>query len=242
MNAQTTKHFVDETGDAAGRLTKEEIRVQIEEIGILPAMRVESVEDALFVAKALASAGIPVVEISANAAGAIDAISHLAKHAPKTIVGAGGITSADGACRCLDAGAKFLTSDALVLEVLEFAAKQNVVVLPGAFTPTEIVAAWNAGADIVKVVPCGAAGGASYIRSVKAALPDVPLMAAGGVNQMTAFEFMAAGAMGLGIGRELLPREAVRLRQTARIQELARRFLSAVDNGRIEAAGRRETL
>ena len=121
--------------------------------------------------------------------------------------------------------------------MVELAAKEGIAVLPGAFTPTEIVAAWNAGADFVKVVPCNAAGGAAYIRSLKAALPDVPLIAAGGVTQLTALDLMTAGATALGVGGELIPREAVCLRQAQRIQELGRRFLSFVDNGRIEAAG-----
>jgi 2-keto-3-deoxy-6-phosphogluconate aldolase len=137
----------------------------------------------------------------------------------------------------LGAGAKFLTSDGLVLPVVEFSAKENVVVFPGAFTPTEIIAARNAGSDFVKVVPCDAAGGDTYIRSLRAALPDVPLIAAGGITQLTAFNVISAGATALGVGRDLIPAEAVRLRQAGRIQELARRFLSFVDTGRIQAAG-----
>jgi 2-dehydro-3-deoxyphosphogluconate aldolase/(4S)-4-hydroxy-2-oxoglutarate aldolase len=129
----------------------------------------------------------------------------------------------------------------MVPGLVEFAAKQGIAVLPGAFTPTEIVAAWNAGADFVKVVPCNAAGGASYIRSLKAALPDVLLIAAGGVTQLTALDLVKAGAIALGVGGELIPREALRLRQAQRIQELARRFLAFVDNGRIEAAGRADS-
>jgi 2-dehydro-3-deoxyphosphogluconate aldolase/(4S)-4-hydroxy-2-oxoglutarate aldolase len=118
------------------------------------------------------------------------------------IVGGGGITDLAMARRCADAGAKLLTSDATVPGMVELAAKQGIAALPGAFTPTEIVAAWNPGADFVKVVTCNAAGGAAYIRSLNAALPDVPLIAAGGVTQLTALDLMTAGATALGIGPE----------------------------------------
>ena len=237
---QTMRWDVDDPGfeaSARGTMTKEEIRSRIEEIGVVPAVRVTSEEHALFVAESLAQAGIPIVEIAMNMPGALHVLSHVVKHAPNTIVGGGSITDVATAQQCLGAGAKFLTSDGLVLPVVEFSAKENVVVFPGAFTPTEIIAARNAGSDFVKVVPCDAAGGDTYIRSLKAALPDVPLIAAGGITQLTAFNVVSAGATALGVGRDLIPAEAVRLRQAGRIQELARRFLSFVDSGRIQAAG-----
>jgi 2-dehydro-3-deoxyphosphogluconate aldolase / (4S)-4-hydroxy-2-oxoglutarate aldolase len=221
----------------AGLTTRREIRLRIEQVGVVPCLRGSSAADAIFVANALAAAGIPLLEIAMNMAGAIDVLSHVVKHVPDTIVGAGSITEMITAQRCLTAGARFLTSDALMLPVVEFAAKENVVVLPGAFTPTEIVAASQAGADFVKVVPCDAAGGDSYIRSVKAALPDVSVIAAGGVTQLTALRLIAAGATGISVGSELIPAQAVRLRHARRIQELAKRFLSFVNNGRIGAPG-----
>lgn len=229
--------YRDSEASTVGTMAKEEIRCRIEEIGVVPAVRVTSAEDALFVAQALAQAGVPILEIAMNMPGAIKVLSHVVKHAPKTIVGAGSITNVVAAQQCLSVGAKFLTSDGLVLPVVEFSAKENVVVFPGAFTPTEIISARNAGSDFVKVVPCDAAGGDSYIRSLKAALPDIPLIAAGGVTQLTAFNLVSAGATALGVGRDLIPAEALRLRQAGRIQELARRFLNFVDSGRIQAAG-----
>jgi 2-dehydro-3-deoxyphosphogluconate aldolase / (4S)-4-hydroxy-2-oxoglutarate aldolase len=238
--SQTTRTVLEDTcfeHSAAGVMTKEEIRSRIEEVGVVPCFCSASAADAIFVANALAEAGIPLLEISMNVPGAIDVVSHVVKHVPNTIVGAGSITDMTVAQRCLAAGARFLTSDALIFPVVEFAVKENVVVLPGAFTPTEILAASHAGADFVKVVPCDAAGGDSYIRFVKAALPDVALIAGGGVTQLTAAKMIAAGATGIGVGRELIPAEALRLRQTRRIQELARRFVSSVDSGRIDAAG-----
>jgi 2-dehydro-3-deoxyphosphogluconate aldolase/(4S)-4-hydroxy-2-oxoglutarate aldolase len=237
---QTMRSIVDESGfkpSTVGTMAKREIRSRIEEIGVVPAVRMTSAEDALFVAKALAQAGIPILEIAMNVPGAINVLSHVVKHAPNMIIGGGSITNVPIAQRCLGAGAEFLTSDGLVLPVVEFSTKENVVIFPGAFTPTEIIAARNAGSDFVKVVPCDAAGGDSYIRHLKNALPDVPLIAAGGITQLTALNVVSAGATALGVGRDLIPAEAVHLRQAGRIQELARRFLSFVDRGRIQAAG-----
>jgi 2-dehydro-3-deoxyphosphogluconate aldolase/(4S)-4-hydroxy-2-oxoglutarate aldolase len=213
-------------------IAKEEIRYRIAEIGVIPAVRVASEQDAVFIAEALAEAGIPIVEISAAFPGAFHAISHVAERFPNILVGAGSITSTETARRCLDEGAKFLTTDGLVLDVVELAVKEDVVVFPGALTPTEIIAAWKAGSDFVKVTPCDAVGGHAYIRSLKSAMPQVHLIAAGGVDQRTALTFITAGATALGVGSDLIPAEAVRLRQTHRIQELARRFLSSVYNGR----------
>jgi 2-dehydro-3-deoxyphosphogluconate aldolase/(4S)-4-hydroxy-2-oxoglutarate aldolase len=223
MNLETSK---------AATITKEEIRYRIAEIGIIPAVRVASEQDALFVAEALAEAGIPLIEISAVFPGAFQAIAHLSELLPNIIVGAGSVMSTEVARRCLDEGAKFLTTDGLVLDVVEFAINKGIVVFPGALTPTEIIAAWKAGSDFVKVVPCDAAGGSNYIRSLKSAMPQIHLSAAGGVNQRTALSFITAGATALGVGRDLIPAEAIRLRQSQRIQELARRFLSFVGNAR----------
>jgi 2-dehydro-3-deoxyphosphogluconate aldolase/(4S)-4-hydroxy-2-oxoglutarate aldolase len=134
--------------------------------------------------------------------------------------------------RCLEAGANFLSSDGLDPDTVKFAVKENVVVIPGTLTPTGVIAAWKLEPDFVKVVPCGHIGGDSYIKDLKAMFPAVPMIAAGGVNQRTAFSFIAAGAIALGIGGELIPREAIRRRQPDRIAELARRFLNAVSSAR----------
>jgi len=115
---------------------------------------------------------------------------------------------------------------------VEFAVKNEVAVLPGALTPTEVIMAWKAGADMVKIFPCGHLGGENYIRALKAPLPEVPLIASGGVNQQTALNFILAGAAALGIGGELIPRESVQKRQEDRIHELARRFRKLVKEAR----------
>jgi 2-dehydro-3-deoxyphosphogluconate aldolase/(4S)-4-hydroxy-2-oxoglutarate aldolase len=218
-------------------MSKEEICSCIRDVGVVPALRANSVEDALFVADALAQAGVRLLELAVNAPGAVHILSQVAKRAPSMIVGGGSITTVAMAQQCLDAGARFLTSDGLVLPVVDFAVERDVVVFPGAFTPTEIIAAHNAGSDFVKVVPCDAGGGHAYIRSLKNAMPDVGMIAAGGVTQQSALSIVLAGATALGVGTELIPADAIRLRQANRIQELARRFLHFVDDGRIQAAG-----
>jgi 2-dehydro-3-deoxyphosphogluconate aldolase/(4S)-4-hydroxy-2-oxoglutarate aldolase len=215
--------------DAATQ-TRAEVGALIEKIGVIPVVCLETAADALFVAEALAEAGVPIVEISAKGRGALEAISILARKSPEIIVGAGSLFNTDMASRCLVAGAQFLTSDIFVRGILELAAEEETVVIPGALTPAEIMTAWNAGADFVKVTPCDAMGGHNYIRSLKAALPDVRLVAAGGVNQLTALSFIEAEAAALSVCDELT--RPILLRQPNRIQELARRFRKAVDTGR----------
>lgn len=213
-------------------MKKNDVRGRIEEIGIIPGIRVTSAADARFAAETVNRGGIPIAEITMTIPGAIEVITGLTKSIPEMIVGAGTVLDVETARRCLDAGAKFLTSPGLVLEVVEFARKNDVVVFPGALTPTEIITAWKVGADFVKIFPCGQVGGDSYIRALKAPLPQVPLIASGGVNQQTALNFILAGAAALGIGGELIPRESVQHRQEDRILELARRFKKLVKEAR----------
>lgn len=215
-------------------MNRQEVRRRIEEIGIIPAIRVSSTEDALFAAEAVARGGIPIVEITLTVPEAVKVIAHVVEGAPDVMVGAGSVLDAETARLCLEAGASFLTSDGLDPETVKFAVQREVVMIPGSLTPTDIIAAWKLSPDFVKVVPCGHVGGDSYIRDLKAMFPKVPLIAAGGVNQRTAFNFIAAGAVALGIGGELIPREAIRRRQPDRIGELARRFVSAVSNARAQ--------
>ncbi len=213
-------------------MNKEEIRSRIEEIGIIPAIRVSSAEDALFAAEAVSRGGIPIVEVTLTVPDAHKVISYLVQNAPEVMVGAGGVSDVETARRCLDAGAKFLTSDGFDPETVNFAVKENAVMIPGTLTPSEVIRAWKMGPDFVKVVPCAQVGGDRYIRALKAMFPHVPLIAAGGVNQQTASSFILAGAIALGIGAELIPREAIRMRQADRIAELARRFIGFVSSAR----------
>lgn len=211
------------------------VAARIEEIGLFPGIRVHTADQALYAAETLYHAGIPVAEITMTVPDAIGVIGKLAQSFPEMIVGAGTVLDKDTAQRCLDAGAKFLTSTGLVQEVIESALRGGVVAIPGALTPTEVIAAWKAGADLVKIYPAAPVGGDMYIRSLKVPLPQAKLIAAGGVNQQNATNFIIAGASAIGVGIELLPRDAVQRRQDHRIHELARRFLGFVKDGRTPA-------
>lgn len=221
-------------------MTRQEARNKIEHVGIVPAIRVDSRENALFAAEAVYAGGIPIAEIALTIPGATEVISRLAHHHPHLIVGAGSVLNVEMAQASLDAGARFLTSDGLHLPVVEFASKNNVVVFPGALTPTEVISAWEAGCDFVKVVPCAHIGGEAYIRSLHKMFPQISLIAAGGVNQETASRYIVAGAAALGIGGDLIPAVAIRHQQADRIRELAHRFIGFVKSARERNLPQRE--
>jgi 2-dehydro-3-deoxyphosphogluconate aldolase/(4S)-4-hydroxy-2-oxoglutarate aldolase len=213
-------------------MTREEIRARIEEIGIIPAVRLYSHDDALFAAEAVSSSGIPIVEVTMTVPGAVDVIRELTRQNSEILVGAGTVFRVETARRCLDAGATFLTTPGLDLEIVNFALGRGIVVFPGALTPTEVMAAWKAGSDFVKVFPCSANGGPNYIRSLKAPFSEVPLIASGGVNQTNAIDFIRAGAVALGIGRDLIHQDAIKRRERGWIMELSRRYLNMVKEAR----------
>jgi 2-dehydro-3-deoxyphosphogluconate aldolase/(4S)-4-hydroxy-2-oxoglutarate aldolase len=213
-------------------MTKDEVRSRIREIAIVPAIRAASGPDAHFAAEAVTRSGIPIVEITMTIPGAVELMAHLVRSNPKVIVGAGTVLDTDTARLCVNAGVSFVTAPSLDPAVLEFAAKEKIVAIPGALTPTEVVMAWRAGADFVKVFPCGPVGGDRYIKALHASLPQVPLIAAGGVNQQTAANFILSGATAIGVGTELVPTEAIQRRQSQRIHELARRFKKLVKDAR----------
>jgi 2-dehydro-3-deoxyphosphogluconate aldolase/(4S)-4-hydroxy-2-oxoglutarate aldolase len=219
-------------------MDRQEVRSRIEQIGIMPSVRVATAELALFGAETVYDAGITVVEITMTVPNAIDVIAQLTQNYPKFVVGAGTVLDVETAKRCLDAGARFITSTGLVPDVLEYTLKNDLVAIPGALTPSEAIAAWKAGGDFVKIYPCAQVGGDQYIRALKVPLPQIPLIASGGVNQLTAANFIFAGASSIGIGSELMPRKALATRQDQWIHELARRFIEAVRNARIHMSGK----
>jgi 2-dehydro-3-deoxyphosphogluconate aldolase/(4S)-4-hydroxy-2-oxoglutarate aldolase len=223
-------------------VTKQEVCALIEKVGVIPAIRVSSTEDARFAAEAVNRGGIPIVEMTMTVPGACELIAELVHAHPKLVVGAGTVLKTDTARKCLDSGAGFLTAPSFDPRIVEFAAKENIAVLPGALTPTEVVSAWEAGADFVKVFPCSLVGGERYIKALKTALPAIRLIAAGGVNQQTAEDFIVAGASAIGVGTELIPTEAIERRQAKRIQELAQRFQDFVKAGRARLEPRKKAV
>jgi 2-dehydro-3-deoxyphosphogluconate aldolase/(4S)-4-hydroxy-2-oxoglutarate aldolase len=213
-------------------MTRDGVCTRIREIAIVPAIRVSSGDDAHFAAEAVTRGGIPIVEITMTVPGAIELMDHLVRSDPKIIVGAGTVLDTKTADLCIGCGVGFITAPSFNPEIVEFAAKRNIAVLPGALTPTEVVTAWRAGADFVKVFPCGPVGGDRYIKALHTSLPPIPLIAAGGVNQQTAGNFILSGATAIGVGTELIPTESIERRQSQRIHELARRFTKLVKDAR----------
>lgn len=216
-------------------MEKQKVRRRIEEIGIVPVVRASSPREACLAAEAVCKGGIPIVEITMTVPGAIEVIRELAKSCgDEVLIGAGTVLNADDARRCLDAGAEFLVSPGFNRATVEFAARESKLILAGALTPTEIIEAWSAGSDLVKVFPCGQVGGAKYIKALKGPLPQVPLVPTGGVNLSTAAEFIEAGAAALGIGGELVQVEALRSNKPELIVETARKFLEIVATTRVK--------
>jgi len=218
-------------------MTKADVRQRIEEAGIVPAVRLSSAEDALFAAEAVASGGIPIVEVTMTVPGALRVIEELTRQSPGMIVGAGTVLDLETAHRCIDAGAGFITSPGLDINIVECALKRDVVAFPGALTPTEVISAWKAGSDFVKIFPCTHVGGPGYIKALKGPLPQVSLFAAGGVTQQTIADFILAGATGVGIGANLIAPDAIHSREPDWIRHLARRFVKLVKDARQAARG-----
>ena len=209
-------------------MTKPEVCASIERAGIIPAVRVNHADQARYAGEALKRAGIPIAEITMTVPEGIEVVSQLAKALPEFVVGAGTVLDAELARRCIGAGAKFITSPGLVLEVVEVAVKNDIVVFPGALTPSEVIAAWKAGADYVKIYPCSQVGGWQYIRALKVPLPQVRMIASGGVNLQNGAHYLQAGAVALGVGGDLIPREALERRSEQQIHELGRRYLAMI--------------
>jgi 2-dehydro-3-deoxyphosphogluconate aldolase/(4S)-4-hydroxy-2-oxoglutarate aldolase len=213
-------------------MKRDEVCRLIKEVGVIPAIRVSSSEDAHFAIEAVASGGIPIVEITMTVPGAVDLISYIVHDHEDIVVGAGTVLDIEVARQCRDAGASFITAPGFDPEIVKFASAVDLAVLPGSLTPTEVVMAWKAGADFVKVFPCPRVDPDSYIKSLKTALPQIPLIAAGGVNQNTAADLIVAGADAIGVGKGLIPPDAIQLRKADRIRELAQRFRGFVKDGR----------
>jgi 2-dehydro-3-deoxyphosphogluconate aldolase/(4S)-4-hydroxy-2-oxoglutarate aldolase len=214
-------------------LNKQQVRNRIEQVGIVPVIRASSEREAHMAAEAVCKGGIPIVEITMTCPGAINVIRDLAKSAGSEIlIGAGTVLNAEDARRCLDAGAQFLVSPGFNRATVELAERESKLIMAGALTPTEIIEAWTAGSDLVKVFPCGQVGGAKYIKALKGPLPQIPLVPTGGVNLNTAAEFIEAGAAALGIGGELVQPEALKSNKPELIVETARKFLEIVTTTR----------
>src|SRR5580698_5276021 len=218
-------------------MDKEQVAKRIIEIGIVPVVRATSAEKAMLAAEAVCRGGIPIVEVTMTVPRAIEAISYLAKKlGDDVLIGAGTVLDAETAERCVSAGAEFIVSPGFDLETVKFANRRDKLIMAGALTPTEVIAAWKAGSDFVKIFPCGTVGGAKYIKALKAPLPQIPMVPTGGVNLHTAADFILAGAVALGIGGELVSASALESGDTASIVEAAQEFVAIVRNARVQVS------
>ena len=218
-------------------MDKQKVRERIIEIGIVPVVRASSPREARMAADAVCEGGIPIVEITMTVPGAVDVIRELAKNGSSNmLVGAGTVLNVEAARRCLEAGAQFLVSPGLNLPTVALAAREGKLMIAGALTPTEVMAAWEAGADFVKIFPCGQVGGAKYIKALRGPFPQVPFVPTGGVNLSTAAEFIEAGAVALGVGGELVHADALKSNQSEIIIENARKLLAIVKRTREQLA------
>jgi 2-dehydro-3-deoxyphosphogluconate aldolase/(4S)-4-hydroxy-2-oxoglutarate aldolase len=209
-------------------MQKTEVLKALREIGLVPVLRAESEVQALALADAIAAGGVNVLEVTMTVPGAIRVMRRLAEERPDILIGAGTVLDPETARMCILEGAQFVVSPALNVRTIEMCHRYGVAVLPGALTPTEIVTAWEAGADVVKVFPASAVGGAKYLKAIKAPLPQVELIPTGGVSQATAAEFLEAGAFALGVGSDLVNLKAISEGHPEIITENARKYLAIV--------------
>jgi 2-dehydro-3-deoxyphosphogluconate aldolase/(4S)-4-hydroxy-2-oxoglutarate aldolase len=202
---------------------------RIREVGILPVVRAASADEALAAVEAIRAGGIPILEITLTVPGAINIIADLTRRlGDQALIGAGTVLDADSARACVDAGARFVVSPSLDIATIETCNALEVPVFPGALTPTEVVTAWKAGADAVKIFPANSVGGASYLKSLKAPLPQIEMIPTGGVSLKTAADFIAAGAFALGVGADLVDLVALRRGDAASITEKAKQYVAVV--------------
>jgi 2-dehydro-3-deoxyphosphogluconate aldolase/(4S)-4-hydroxy-2-oxoglutarate aldolase len=209
-------------------MTKHDVLAELKRIGLVPVLRAESEAQAMALAVAIAEGGVTCLEVTMTVPGAVRMIARLAKERPEILLGAGTVLNVETAKACLDAGAQFIVSPAFDEKTVAYCRKAEVAVLPGALTPTEIIRAWDAGADVVKIFPASAMGGAKYLKSLKAPLPHIEMIPTGGVSLATASDFLDAGAFALGVGADLVDTSAITGGHPQTVTAHARKYLEIV--------------
>ena len=210
-------------------MKKSDVLRRIKDVGLLPVLRAASADEALALAWAIEAGGISAIEVTMTVPGAIQVIEILVREAgDRILIGAGTVLDPETARACMLAGAEFIVSPSLNLKTIEICHRYSVAIIPGALTPTEVVTAWEAGADVVKVFPCSAMGGAKYLKALKAPFPQIELIPTGGVSLSTAAEFLAAGAFALGVGADLVDAKAIAAGTPEIITHNARKYVEIV--------------
>ena len=217
--------------------TKEKALTKIREVGLVPIVRVPTEEDAARVAEAIVAAGIGIAEVTMTVPGALRVMEGVAaRYGDKVLLGAGTILDPETCRAAILAGAEFIVTPALDVRVIEMARRYSKPVFPGTLTPTEVVTAWQAGADMVKIFPCGPVGGPKYIKALKGPLPQIDMVPTGGVSLENAAEFIKAGAAAVAVGSELVDLKVLKEGKFEQVAETARKFVEAVRAGRAALA------
>ena len=214
-------------------MTIEDVIGRIGEIGIVPVVRAAGVEEARQAVDAILAGGIPAAEITMTVPGAVEVIRDLVRQfGGKVLVGAGTVVTREQAEACLDSGAQFLVSPGFSVEMMRAAQKSGILAIPGALTPTEVMAAKAEGASLIKVFPCGNVGGPKYLKALRGPFPRLRIIPTGGVNLSNAADYIAAGAFALGVGSDLVDTAALRQGNAQKIVNAARELVAAVQAAR----------
>jgi 2-dehydro-3-deoxyphosphogluconate aldolase/(4S)-4-hydroxy-2-oxoglutarate aldolase len=214
-------------------MTVDDIKQQLESVGLVPVLRARSVAEAHALVDAILAGGVTVIEVTMTVPGAIAMLRDLkAKYGGELLLGSGTVTSAEQARATIEAGAEFVVSPSLHPEVIRETKALSKVSIPGALTPTEVITAWEAGADYVKIFPCSAVGGPSYLKALKAPFPELKLIPTGGVTVATAGDFLNAGAMAVGVGSDLVNATAIAEGKPWIVTDMARAYLDVIQETR----------
>lgn len=214
-------------------MNKKEIVEHIESLGLVPVVRASSADEAMQVIEAIQAGGVNVLEITMTVPGAVRVIEKVAdKYGSDVLVGAGTVLDPETARACLLAGAQFIVSPALNLDTISLCHRYSAPICPGVLTPTEVITAWSAGVDFVKVFPCGSVGGASYVKNLKGPFPQVKIIPTGGVSLKTAADFIAAGASALGVGTDLVNIKAIREGNPQIVTDAAKQYIEIIREAR----------
>ncbi len=209
-------------------MNKRDVLDRIRSKKLIPVVRTDDTDDARKAIEILSKCGIVIFEITMTVPNAVELIAEY--NDTDLLIGAGTVLNPEQAEKCIEAGAKFIVSPAFNLETVEFCRAKEVAVMPGSLTPTEVLAAWNAGADCVKVFPCDAMGGAKYLKTLKTLFPHIEMMPTGGVSCDTIADFFGAGAIAVGVGADLVDVKAIRAGNLQSVAEKAQKYLDIVKN------------